>query len=197
MNVSIIILAAGAASRMGQPKQLLPFKNSTLLEHAISQALNSQVKEVFCVLGANSQNIKKTVSRSQITFIDNPKWKEGLSTSIVKGINYLETLEKQLDAVLIMLCDQPFVNVHYIDLLVDTFASNPDSIIASNYGGKLGVPAIFPKKAFQYLTNLKGDKGAKDVLNNSIFNVISVTPKSEEVLTDVDTPEDYESLNKN
>ncbi|TYA92110.1 nucleotidyltransferase family protein [Seonamhaeicola marinus] len=195
--MSIIILAAGAASRMGKPKQLLPFKNSTLLEHSISQALNSKIKEVYCILGANSENIKKTVSSSQITFIDNPKWKEGLSTSIVKGINYLETLEKTFDAVLIMLCDQPFINAHYIDLLMDTFAKNPKSIIASNYGGKHGVPAIFPKKTFQYLAKLEGDKGAKEVLNNGFFNVISVTPKSKEVLKDIDTPEDYESLNKN
>ncbi len=181
---------------MWKTKQLLWFQNSTLLQNTISQGLVSKAKNVYCVLGANSETIKNQVTSNQVTFIDNANWKEGLSSSIVAGINYVLSLENIPDAVLIMLADQPFVDSDYLDLLMDKFLVNTDSVITSDYGNKNGVPAIFPKKYFNNLLKLKGDKGAKAFLNANGANIISILPKYKETLIDIDSPEDYVKLLK-
>ena len=132
MDISILILAAGNASRMGRLKQLLPYANSTLLEYIIENALASKANKVYCVLGANSDRIKNQIETSEVTFIDNKYWKEGLSSSIVAGITCLQSMKNIPDAVLIMLADQPFVDFNFIDSLIDKYQKNKESIVASN-----------------------------------------------------------------
>jgi len=194
VNISVIILAAGAASRMGSPKQILHFKNTTFLDHAISKAKASKATNVCCVLGANLKVVKAAVKNTSVSFVENLNWKEGLSSSIVTGVNYITSLQKQPDGILVMLCDQPFLDTAYINLLIDTYTHSTKSIIASNYGAKNGVPAIFPKESFKMLLALKGDIGAKILLNSSVFNVVSVIPDNLDVLKDIDTPNDYLKL---
>ena len=196
MKVSVLILAAGNASRMGKAKQLLPFKNTSLLEHAIHNALESKADNVFCVLGAHANVIINHVGKSKVDFIYNPDWKQGLSTSIISGINYVQSLESIPDAVLVMLADQPFVDSKYIDLMIATFFEKTNTIVASQYKYNKGVPAIFPKEYYQTLLELKGDKGARSLLNNKKLNVVPVFSKSEKTLVDIDLSEDYDKLSQ-
>ena len=191
-KTAILILAAGNSSRMGKTKQLLPYKNATLLEWAIEQAQKSVVKNVFCVLGANKEVIEKQLTSNAIETIYNPNYKDGLSTSIVKGIEFL--LNYNFDSVLIMLADQPHVTSEYLNSLIEASKNNPSKLIASNYQGSVGVPAIFPKNYFNDLLDLKGDKGAKNFLLQQNNNVIKVN--STQNLLDIDTPEDYQHLLK-
>jgi molybdenum cofactor cytidylyltransferase len=191
-KTAILILAAGSASRMGKIKQLLPYKNTTLLEWAIEQALKSTVKDVFCVFGANKDEIEKQLTTKTIEVIYNPNYKDGLSTSIVEGINLLQ--KHCFDNTLIMLADQPHVTSEYLNSIIETSKNNPSNIIASSYQGSVGVPALFPKKYFNDLLNLKGDKGAKNFLLQHNNNVIKVN--SSQNLLDIDTPEDYQHLLK-
>ncbi|CAM1342545.1 nucleotidyltransferase family protein [Tenacibaculum aestuarii] len=191
-KTAILILAAGSASRMGKTKQLLPYKNTTLLEWTIEQAQKSVVKNVFCVLGANKDAIEKQLSTKTVEVIYNPNYKNGLSTSIVKGIEFL--LNYNFDSVLIMLADQPHVTSEYLNSLIEVSKNNPSNIIASSYQGSVGVPTIFPKNYFNDLLDLKGDKGAKNFLLQQNNNVIKVN--STQNLLDIDTPEDYQHLLK-
>jgi len=191
-KTAILILAAGSASRMGKIKQLLPYKNTTLLEWAIEQAQKSTVKDVFCVLGANKDVIEKQLSTKTVEVIYNPNYKDGLSTSIVTGIDFLQ--EHNFDNTLIMLADQPHVTSEYLNSLIEVSKNNPSSIIASSYQGSVGVPAVFPKKYFYHLLSLKADKGAKNFLLQHNNNVIKVN--SSQNLLDIDTPEDYQHLLK-
>ncbi|WP_435255572.1 nucleotidyltransferase family protein [Tenacibaculum sp. A30] len=191
-KTAILILAAGNSSRMGKTKQLLPYKNATLLEWAIEQAQKSVVKNVFCVLGANKEVIEKQLTSNIVEIIYNPNYKDGLSTSIVKGIKFL--LNYNFDSVLIMLADQPHVTSEYLNSLIEASKNNPSKLIASNYQGSVGVPAIFPKNYFNDLLDLKGDKGAKNFLLQQNNNVIKVN--STQNLLDIDTPEDYQYLLK-
>ncbi|AZJ34017.1 NTP transferase domain-containing protein [Tenacibaculum singaporense] len=191
-KTAILILAAGSASRMGKIKQLLPYKNTTLLEWAIEQAQKSTIKDVFCVLGANKDVIEKQLTTKPIKVIYNPNYKNGLSTSIVEGINLLQ--KHCFDNTLIMLADQPHVTSEYLNSLIEASKKNPSNIIASNYQSSVGVPAIFPKKYFNHLLNLKGDKGAKNFLLQHNNNVIKVNSSLN--LVDIDTPEDYKHLLK-
>lgn len=186
MKVAIVILSAGRSTRMGTAKQLLPIGNTTLLGLSIINALQSRADKVFCVLGAHAKNIHKTVLQHDIEVITNANYKEGLSSSIVEGLNHIE--DKNFDAVIIMLGDQPKVDSKYLNILIQSFENNSNKITASEYSKHSGVPAIFPKLFFKQLKLLKGDKGAKDFLNTDGISIISI--KSEKLI-DIDTPEEY------
>jgi len=186
MNIAIVILSAGRSTRMGTAKQLLAIGDTTLLGLSIIHAQKCNANQVICVLGADAEIIKDSISSYEIDIITNYNHKEGLSSSIVESVNYLEN--KNIDAVLIMLADQPKVDSKYLNLLIDSFEKNPTKITASAYDQNIGVPAIFPKKHFKQLQKLKGDKGAKDFLNAHYKEIISIR---NEKLIDIDTKEDY------
>lgn len=186
MNVAILILSAGSSSRMGTPKQLLPIGNTTLLGLCIENALQSNAKNVFCVLGSNAETIKNSMPQYNIEIIINSNYKEGLSSSIVEGMHHIE--DKNFDTILMMLGDQPKVDSNYINALILSSEKNPTQIIASKYEDTVGVPAIFPKRCFKQLQQLKGDKGAKDFLNANKPQVIAI---ESDKLIDIDTQKDY------
>lgn len=188
-NIAILILAAGSSSRMKIPKQLLPVGNKTLLGLTLENAMNSKANNVHLVLGANSEEIKNSIKDISVNIILNPNHTKGLSTSIVEGVKHIQS--KPYDAVVIMLADQPQVDTSYINKLMDTFDENPEHIIASKYSNVFGVPAIFPKSAFEQLLKLKGDKGAKTFLNSEKAKVIAINTTQ---FIDIDTPKDYKDF---
>lgn len=188
-KIAILILAAGSSSRMGIAKQILPYKKTTLLGWTIEQAKTSKANAIFCVLGAKEAIIKEKIDQYKIETIFNADFKNGLSTSIVAGVNHI--IAKNFDSVLITLADQPNINPKYLDELIITSKENPKKIIVSNYETKRGVPAIFPKKYFNQLLNLKGDKGASLFLNNNVSETIKMPLFN---LIDIDTKEDYQKL---
>ncbi|XMO87185.1 nucleotidyltransferase family protein [Algibacter sp. AS12] len=194
MDIALVILAAGQGSRMGGIKQLLPYKNSTLLQYVIKQTLVSNAGHVSCVLGANAQVLEKALTGSNVTIINNPKWELGLSSSISVAVSYLKTLKRLPEGVLLLLADQPQVESNYINEIIDCFKNNKGKIVASNYENGKGVPALFPAVYYDELITLKGDKGAKLFLMKNDESVIGLTPNSKTILFDVDTPEDYKKL---
>lgn len=190
-KTAILILAAGNSSRMGTAKQLLPYKQTTLLGWAIKQAQESTACNVYCVLGAKAKAIKKQIDNSNIKVIINPNYNDGLSASIVSGLKHL--MGKKVDSLLIMLADQPNVDSSYLDEIFIASEKNIEKIIASVYKDNIGVPAIFPKKYFNQLLKLKGDKGAKEFLNKHKQETIKI---SSDNLIDIDTKEDYQNFIK-
>ncbi|MDJ0645110.1 MAG: nucleotidyltransferase family protein [Flavobacteriaceae bacterium] len=188
-KIGILILAAGSSSRMGEPKQLLPYRHTTLLGWAIEQAQASKADEILCVLGARAEEIETAVKGYGVKTIYNRNHKKGLSSSIISGVK--ELVDR--DALLIMLADQPLVTSYYLNSLIYQYFEHPKNIISSTYGASLGVPAIFPQQYFDQLLDLKGDKGAKSLLNECASDVIKVSGIN---LIDVDLPEDYNKLKK-
>lgn len=186
-EMTILILAAGSSSRMGKTKQLLPYKNTTLLGWTIQQAKASMANEVVCVLGANAKEIEASIKNDQLNIIYNVNYKKGLSSSIVKGISDLQDKE----AILIMLADQPNITKVYLNKFLDSHIKYPNKIIASVYGTTFGVPALFPKRFYDELLKLEGDKGAKNFLNNHVEDIIKIDSID---LIDIDTPKDYQNL---
>jgi len=187
-EIAILILAAGSSSRMGKAKQLLPFKHTTLLGWAIEQAQATNAENIICVLGANVEKIEKSILKYNVRTVLNTDYLNGLSASIVKGIKEL----KKEDAVLIILADQPNITSEYLNKLLEKYRKTPSKIIASNYNGFPGVPAIFPKKYYPELLNLRGDMGAKEFLNNLVQEIVIEEAID---LHDIDFPEDYRRLN--
>lgn len=189
-NIAILILAAGKSSRMNSIKQLEKIDGKTLLEITLNKIQSIYSSTIFCVLGANSDKIKSEINTKNIQFIKNDNFENGLSSSIVSGINYFKKKELNFDGVFILLADQPAIEITYLENMLHLFLENKDTIIASNYGLKLGVPVIFPKKYFSKLLLIKGDKGAKEFINNRIEKVL--TPKQKTNFLDIDTKEDLQ-----
>lgn len=194
INTSLIILAAGSSSRMGEPKQLLPFEGKTFLQCTIDAALGSQATSRVVVLGADKDEIKKSFRADTIPVIHNPDWEKGMASTMQKGLNYL-TKYKVPDQVIILLCDQPFVHSGILDALIETQKTTGKGIVACRYSETLGVPVLFTKKYFPEILALKGSEGAKKLIFAHLDDVAEVDfPKGS---VDIDTYEDYELLVSN
>lgn len=192
-NIPILILAAGESKRMGERvKQLLPWQNTTLLENALTQARESQVEEVYVVLGANEEIIKKQTQLPDDSCIYNENWSNGMGSSIVAGLRHIMSLSKDYDGVLVMLADQPLIDTAYLDKIIDTWGKARATITATGYENGLGVPAMFDKCHFPELLKLTKDYGARNIINDS--NIKIVNPQGKEV--DIDTWQDYQVLVK-
>ena len=190
MKIATLILAAGSSSRMGSPKQLLSVGNTTLLGTVIEKILLLNNNSIYCILGANADTIQESIAKYDLTILINSNYKKGLSSSIVSGIQHIKNLD--YDAVLIVLGDQPNIQIDYFQKIIETWKSSQDFIIASNYTSRKGVPALFPKKYFTLLENLEGDKGASKLLNSDEFPIFTMNSNID--LFDVDTQKDYQTL---
>ncbi len=186
----IIILAAGSSSRLGKPKQNLVYKGQTLLQRAVATAAASVCNPVIVVLGANEQVIKPTIESDNINIIHNPDWQEGMASSIGLGINALQKIDPKADAVVLMLCDQPFVDTALLNGLVQKRSAK--GIVASGYNDTIGAPVLFDTAYFDELTLLKGQEGAKKLLLKYPDDVVIVPFQLGGI--DIDTVEDYEKL---
>ena len=187
-NIAILVLAAGKSSRMNTIKQLEKIDSKTLLEVTLEKVKPISSDNVFCVLGANADKIKRAISIENVTFILNKNYEIGLSSSIISGINYLKKKQLNFNGVFILLADQPAVEINYLKSMLILFQKNDGKIIASNYGKKLGVPVIFPEKYFKDLLLIKGDKGAKKFINDKKDETICSELQTN--LIDIDTKED-------
>ncbi len=193
-SIAAIILAAGASRRMGQPKQLLPYKRQTLLCHVIRSALASECKPVIVVLGANAEQIKPTINKFPIKIVKNKNWTQGISSSINCGVTYIQEQYLDIDAVVFFTCDQPFISDIIVDQIINVYNENDKSIIASKYKQNLGVPALFSRNLFSELMKLKGDKGAKKIINQYPDLVCPIDFPQGEI--DLDTLENYQQFIK-
>ena len=193
-TTAIIILAAGRSARLGKPKQLLCYKGKNLLIHAVDEALATGCQNVFVILGSDSELFKKELLLKPVQIIENKEWQEGIASSIRCG---LENIKEQLpltENVLLMVCDQPYVNSALLLNLIEKKQDSGMPIVASFYENTKGTPALFDKKFFQSLIELKGDKGARKIIEDNPDRTTSV--QFSEGKTDIDTEEDYELLKK-
>lgn len=192
INIPIILLAAGSSSRMGRPKQLLPWGDQTLIEHQIQTLLKTK-KSVNVVLGAHAEQIIPVIKKFNIKIITNDIWENGMGTSVASGANYVAQNYPGSEGVLIALLDQPMITGAYLQKMIGKFQPGKKQIIvsASNDGWE-GVPALFDKHYFIEIQNLDGKEGAKKIIRSHPQNV--KTLKCGNHCTDMDTPEKYNEL---
>ena len=187
-----IILAAGAAVRMGQLKQLLPYRGKTLLEHALEQAINSKFQPVVVVLGAQAHKLKQLVSVYNIEVVENLAWETGMGSSIVAGMEQLLKGERIPHAVAILVADQPLIGTEHLLAMRGLLDSTEAPIVAAEYNGTVGVPAIFRQDMFAALLALPSEAGARALLRNSATRVTCFPVP--EAAADIDTPGDLERV---
>ncbi len=187
----IIILAAGSSSRLGTAKQALNYQGQTLLQKAVTTALASDADAVAVVLGANAESLQTDITDQSVHVFFNADWEEGMASSIRCGITELERTVPQLTSMMLMLCDQPFVDATIINQLIQQAC--PHKIVASAYNGTIGPPALFDRSFFPELLSLSGHEGAKRILLNHTEAVISIPFPLGGI--DIDTIADYDRLN--
>lgn len=192
LSVGLILLAAGASTRMGSSKQLLPYRGRSLLRYMAEVALTSCCEPIIVVLGSNAAQIQQEINDLPLQIVENEQWSEGMSSSIRAGVKQITALNQHLDAVVIMLCDQPLVTSSILNQLIEAYQIAQSLVVASAYTNTLGVPALFSQRLFPELLSLTAKVGAKNLIRQYINQVYQV-PFPEGVI-DVDTPEDYQQL---
>lgn len=188
----VVILAAGASTRMGTPKQLLEVAGQPLLVHAVEAALTSPAWPVVVVLGANAEKIRPALASLPVLITENPAWSEGMASSIRAGVTTLQQFSRHLDAAVIALCDQPAFSADTIAQLVAAQRATGRSIVAARYAGRHGAPALFLHEHFATLAHLTGEEGARALLNDPTDRIASVDLPA--LALDLDTPDDFAAL---
>lgn len=194
-KVAILLLAAGNSSRLGQPKQLLKWKSSNLLQHAIDTVKKVQSDSVILVLGANYQEIISEINTNSIHVVNNKTWQKGLGNSIAVGVNYIKKVIPETEAILISLADQPLITETYLSKMISEFNIEKKQIIATAYkNNRLGVPALFDKEYFEELMQLNNDEGAKHIIKK--HQQVVRFKEASQMFSDIDTLESYKMLYK-
>lgn len=194
-EISILILAAGSSSRMDAIKQLLPWKNTVLVNHSIRVAKDTGASGVAVVLGARASQIREVIDAEtarDVLILHNEVWEQGMGSTIAYGVAQLLNSGTTLAGILIMLCDQPLIDTEYLNELISMFGTRKKGIVATRYGQGSGVPAIFGSAYFQDLKQLNSGHGARELLaaNKEDCLILDAGKRC----TDVDTREDYLNL---
>jgi molybdenum cofactor cytidylyltransferase len=170
---------------MGLPKLTLLHQGETLLTHAINKA-QAVSSETFVVVGAYAEHYTPEAEKAGAKVIINPQWSEGLASSLRVGVAALH----DIDAALIILPDQPFVPVAHLQTLITTWHETGAALVFSRYQGILGAPCLIDKTLFEHSQNLRGDKGARALIDETTITAEVALEHSQ----DIDTPEDAKRL---
>lgn len=191
-SIGAILLAAGSSSRLGQPKQLLPFNGIPLVRHVAMQALGSRLAGLTVVVGHEADAVREALAGLSITIVENPSYKSGQSTSLKSG---LLTFSRQLQAVLILLVDQPFVDTALIDQIIALYEETGAPIVAPRFKGRRGNPVLFDASLLPELMTVSGDAGARDIIARHRDRLVSLPISDDRYFLDIDTWEDYQNIN--
>ncbi|MGP2655505.1 nucleotidyltransferase family protein [Malaciobacter sp. WC5094] len=187
-NLTVLILAAGQSTRLKESKQLLTFKNESLLKIATKKAM-ILTSNILVVLGHNADKCINEIKGLNVEYKINNNYEEGMGSSLSFGISQISKTQK----VLVMLCDMPLLPISHLKNLIKKSNEVKDMIICSKYNKSIGVPCVFPKEYIYTLKNLKGHEGAKKLIKEE--NYISIELE-DSLAIDIDTKEDYIKLIK-
>jgi molybdenum cofactor cytidylyltransferase len=193
-NEAIVLLAAGNSSRMGTAKQALDIGGQTLLNHAVSCAISSQIPNVVVVFGAHLNETLHLVQDLRIIPVVNPNWQLGMGSSLKLGISKAIEVNPMLEGAMLMVCDQPKISVTHINEMGRIHIIKRPLAVASEYNGVIGVPVLFDRSVFSNLLKVDNQSGAKEILQKIKSEIITLPFPGGEI--DLDTPEDYQNFMK-
>jgi molybdenum cofactor cytidylyltransferase len=186
--VAGLVLAAGGSRRLGQPKQLLPYRGRTLLDHALDTARACRFDQLICAIGGGAEEVLSAVDMRDVEVVENPNSGEGCSSSIAAALGAIGT---DIGVLVLMLGDQPGVRPETIGRLLDRRGGAAYAVC--RYEDGRGHPFAFGRAAFGELATMHGDKAVWKLLERNAPDVVEV-PVSGPVPIDVDTWADYEAL---
>ncbi|MFL6618354.1 MAG: NTP transferase domain-containing protein [Povalibacter sp.] len=188
-SLHVIVLAAGSSSRLGQPKQLVRISGRPALHRVVSSATGLAGHSVTVVVGSHASDLSRLLAHSPASVLVNRHWEEGMASSVRCG---LSALPAACDAVLILLGDQVAVTSDDLKRLAAAWNGQDGSIAAATYDQHVGVPAIFPRTFFPELMELRGDQGARRIIERNSYRLIRVPMQNAAI--DLDTPEDLVAI---
>jgi len=186
--IHALVLAAGESRRMGMPKPLLRFNDTTFLEQIVGVLRNSGVDGITVVLGARAQMVRESVDLSRVDVVVNENYAQGQLSSLIRG---LSSLSADTDAILLCLADHPFITRDVVGRLMGAFRQSRRPIVLPTFQGRRGHPALFASSLFDELANAPQDKGARHVVASNEDKVLEIDVADRGVLVSIDTPDDY------
>ena len=187
--ISAIILAAGLSKRMELGNKLLLEKKETpIIKITLDKIKAAKVKEIIIVLGKNSKSFKNVIEDKSVKLFFNSNYKNGISSSIKKGI---EKVDNSCEGALICLADMPSIKTSTYNKIIDAFYKYKKQNIIPYFNKKKGNPVLFSKSYFQYITNITGDVGARNLIRKNKKDFKKLTVADEGILEDIDNNEQY------
>jgi len=191
-KVAGLVLAAGASTRMGQPKQLLSDRGKILLEQVLDEVLNSNLDRVVLVLGHRAEEIRKALEKRvrlpKLSVVENRRYRDGMSSSMIAG---LRVVEDAYDHVMVILADMPHVSSALINVFLARYRASGLPLGAVTVRGKRSHPVIFSRRLYPELLALRGDVGARALFEKYSHRVCFIEPESPYNDRDIDTVDDY------
>ncbi len=189
-KISGIILAAGLSTRMGEPKQLLPFGDSTIIETVIDNLLGSNLNEVIVVIGHEAKKIQAYIQHKPVKIVFNPDYQEGMLTSAQCGV---QSISASADAFAMTLVDLPLITPDLVNLVLDTYVQTEGGIAVPSYNYRRGHPVIFNRRyAADLLALDRHSGGVRSLFQKYADDIHYVTVDTDRVLWDIDYRTDYE-----
>ena len=186
--IAAVVLAAGASSRMGQQKLLLPYGGSTVIAHIVDQLLDSAVDHVSVVCGNRGVEVAGALTGRDVRIVWNHAWHEGMLSSVRRG---LETAPAEIEHFLIALGDQPSISAALVDRLIQYYLGAAHGVAVPVHGGRRGHPLIFNARYAVEVRSNFDDEGLRGLLRRHSREVVEMTTEDAGVLDDMDYPEDY------
>ncbi len=190
-RIYAVVLAAGMSTRMGRPKQLLPFGEKTVLQTVVDTLLSVDLDGVFVVLGHDAKDIRESLSGRPVEFCVNSSYRDGMFSSILCGLN---ELPEKAGAMLLALGDQPQIERSVAAQVVEAYRAGGVGIVIPVVQGERGHPVLIDVERYGLeISKLSGDMGLKPVVRGHPEDTLELAVEDEEILRDMDTPEDYQS----
>ncbi len=189
-RIAAVILAAGESRRMGEPKMLLPFRNSTIIRTVIQHALRANTDHVQVVLGADAEAIRANIADQGVEHTVNKQYSKGMLSSVQAGIR---SLPKDTTAVMILLGDQPMISSGIMDRLIEQYRKSEKDIAIATAGGKRGHPMIFNARYIPEILSYGKEHTLRDLPGKHPGEVEELETEKQEILRDIDTPVDYKN----
>jgi molybdenum cofactor cytidylyltransferase len=191
-KIGAVILAAGESSRFGRPKQLVQFRGKSLVRRVVDAAKDANCSVIVVVLGSKREQIERELKETDAIVAENQNWRRGIGSSIRVGVESAVNQAPDIEAIVLLTCDQPFVKTDTIERLIVMREKTKKAIVASSYSETLGVPALFDRSCFQELLTLPDDSGAKSIILSNHERVAELLFPEGKI--DIDTAADYEKL---
>jgi molybdenum cofactor cytidylyltransferase len=185
--LAAVILSAGASSRMGRPKALLPYREGTFLEHLMEVTRDPRIEMTRVVLGAGAETIRAVANLDPSVVILNPEWEKGQLSSIRAGLRSLDGVD--LDGMILCPVDHPLVSALLVSELVTKFYELKKAIVLPTYKGRRGHPVIFSKQLFGELLSAPEETGARAVVWAHAGEVLEVPTDEEGVILNLNDPD--------
>ncbi len=191
-KVAALVLAAGRSTRMGSNKMLIVLDGKPLVQHVVETALASKANPVFVITGHQAELVEAALHGFKVIFVHNANYASGLSSSLICGV---KALQDDITGVIVLLGDMPRISLASVNALVDAFEANPNKLfVVPVIGGERGNPVLLSRFMFKDIAQLKGDKGARTLIDEAGMDVLELSLNDLFLLVDADTPEMIKSL---